>query len=115
MKSDQELLGTPFKELTREEIPCAFAASERAIAKIAAENKKHKSNLNGKLQVITDAVEVYSPADGKVYTSKSRYYQTLKDSGNHVIERGENYGKNRQTQGDFNVKQELKQAIERHL
>lgn len=64
--------------------------------------------------LVIDSIEVVNPADGKVYTSRSKYYRSLKDSGNHIVERGEQ-GHKREIQGDFNVRKELKQAIEQHL
>lgn len=66
------------------------------------------------IQVITDAIEVKSVNDGKVYTSKSKYYASLKASGAHVTEAGE-HGMKRSLQGDYNVRSELKQALQQHL
>jgi len=70
-----------------------------------------KSNTN----VINDSIEVKGLHDGKTYSSKSRYYQSLKETGNHIVEKGEFNNKPRQIQGDYNVRKELKQAIQQHL
>lgn len=64
--------------------------------------------------IITDSIEVLSTADNKTYTSKAKYYRSLKDHGNHVIEAGE-HGKKREQQGDYNCRSELKQAVQQHL
>lgn len=66
------------------------------------------------VQVITDSIEIFSPADGKHYTSKSEYYKALKSSGSHVLEKGE-HGQQTGLKGDYNLKPELKQAIQQHL
>ena len=66
------------------------------------------------IQIITDTAEIRSVADGKTYTSKKKYYDSLKAQGSHVIEPGE-HGHKRQLKGDYNVKRELHQAIQQHL
>lgn len=76
--------------------------------------QNHEGEKSG-LHIITDGIEFKSHHDGKHYSSKHKYYQSLKDTGNHVVEAGENYMKNRQIQGDYNIKKELKQALEQHL
>lgn len=63
----------------------------------------------------TDTTEVKSMADGKTYTSKSKYYQSLKDKGSHVTEKGEFKDKPRELVGDYNVRKELTQAVSRHI
>ena len=67
------------------------------------------------IQVITDSIEVKSHHDGKVYSSKHKYYQSLKDSGHHVVERGEEYLSRKKIDGDFDCRKELKEAARRHL
>lgn len=57
---------------------------------------------------------VVNPVNGKRYDSKSAYYRAVKESGSHIIEAGES-GKERKQQGDYNVREELKEAIEQHL
>lgn len=64
---------------------------------------------------IMDSIEVKGLHDGKMYTSKSKYYQSLKESGNHIIEKGEIKYDKRETQGDYNIKKELRQAVQQHL
>lgn len=34
---------------------------------------------------------IVNQADGKVYDSRSAYYKSLKESGNHILESGEKY------------------------
>ena len=63
---------------------------------------------------ISDNVDFVSHHDGKYYSSKHKYYAELKASGNHVTEAGE-IGSNRDLQGDYNVRKELKQALQQHL
>lgn len=63
---------------------------------------------------VSDCIEAISPLDGKMYTSKSKYYQALKDSGNHIVEAGE-HGNKQEIRGDYNLRPELNQAIQRHL
>lgn len=63
----------------------------------------------------TDSTEVKSMADGKTYTSKAKYYRSLKDNGSHVTEKGEFKNKPRETVGDFDCRKELTQAVYRHL
>lgn len=114
MKSDKELLETPLKDLSKEERARAFLAYDRKATKIDEENKKYKSRPIGRVHVIGDSIEALNPADGKVYSSKSKYYQALKDTGNHVVEPGEQ-GKKLGLQGDYNLRPELKQAMQQHL
>lgn len=64
---------------------------------------------------MTDSTEVKSMVDGKVYTSKAKYYQSLKDKGSHVIEKGEGSGVRKDVRGDYNVRKELTQAVHRHF
>lgn len=64
---------------------------------------------------MTDTTEVKSIADGKTYTSKAKYYQSLKDRGSHVTEKGEFKNKPREMVGDFDCRKELTQAVYRHL
>lgn len=115
MKSDTELLATPLKDLTPEERKMAFAANDRRMAKIEEENNLWASKGGG-IQIITDCVEVKSPIDGKIYTSKKKYYDHIEASGNHIVEKGEiNLAPHREIRGDFDVSRELKQAIHQHL
>ena len=113
MKSEKDLLNTPLKDLSLEERKAAFAARDVLYAKTERENKDYKPKP-GRVQVITDGIEMMNPADGKVYSSKSKYYRALKDMWSHVIEPGEQ-GKTRGLQGDFNNKHELKRALQQHL
>lgn len=71
--------------------------------------KKTKSH-----QIIIDSIEVKSLADGKYYSSKSKYYQSIRDSGGHIVESGESNRK-REIVGDFNVRKELTQATQQVL
>ena len=64
--------------------------------------------------VITDSIEVKGMHDGKVYTSKGRYYQSLKANGSHILEKGESYGR-KEVRGDFNLRRELTQATKEVL
>ena len=113
MRSVKDLLNTPLKDLSPEERKAAFSADNAHRAKIERENKEYIMKPVG-LHVITDSIEVVNPADGKYYSSKSRYYQTLKDTGNHIIEKGEQ-GHKRELRGDYDNKQELRQALQQHL
>lgn len=63
----------------------------------------------------TDTTEVKSMADGKVYTSKAKYYQSLKDNGSHVVEAGEQKCRSKEIRGDYNARKELTQAVYRHI
>jgi hypothetical protein len=64
--------------------------------------------------VITDSIELKSMHDGRMYTSKSKYYDALKQTGSHVLEKGENYGR-KEVRGDFNLRKELTQATKEVL
>lgn len=65
---------------------------------------------------VMDAIELKSMVDGKVYTSKSKYYESLKAGDSHIIEAGEHKeNAMAKLRGDFGCKQELKQAIREHL
>ncbi len=55
---------------------------------------------------------VLNHADGKMYDSKSAYYQSLKDSGHVVVEAG--MDKPREQRGNFDVHKELKSAAQEH-
>jgi hypothetical protein len=51
-------------------------------------------NKENHIHIISDTIDgVLNPADGKRYDSKSKYYQAVKDSGSHIVEKGENYTK----------------------
>ena len=66
--------------------------------------------------VITDCIELKSMADGKTYTSKGKYYESLKAADSHIIEAGEHKSDaQHKLRGDFGCRQELKQAIHQHL
>jgi hypothetical protein len=65
--------------------------------------------------VITDGIELKSMADGKIYTSKARYYESLKAADSHIIEAGEHKPDAQKLRGDFGCRKELKQAIHQHL
>lgn len=64
--------------------------------------------------VITDSIEIKGMHDGKMYTSKSKYYDALKQTGSHVLEKGESYGR-KEVRGDFNLRKELTQATKEVL
>lgn len=114
MTSEKDLLNTPLKDLSPEERKQAFALYEIRLAKIERENKEYKPKPGGRVHVISDCMEAVNPADGKMYSSKSRYYQTLKDTGSHVVEPGE-HGQKRELRGDYNNRPELKRALQQHL
>lgn len=67
------------------------------------------------IQIITDTIEVRSVNDGKIYTSKKKYYDSLKASGSHIVEAGEHKPQTKEIRGDFNVRPELKRALQQHL
>ncbi len=67
---------------------------------------------------IMDTIELKSMADGKMYDSRSQYYESLKRNDSRIIEAGEleaHKKSMREVRGDFNCRKELKQAIEQHL
>lgn len=57
-----------------------------------------------------------NPADGKRYTSRREWNASLRALGyEEVGDQAKTDNSHRQIQGDFNVRAELKQALEQHL
>jgi hypothetical protein len=114
MIDNEALLKTPINELTRDQVTQAFIALEDKFQRIAEENKLFKpSNVKTKVYVQSDYIEsgsIKSMADGKIYDSKSKYYQSVKDAGCVIVgneKQQANKGVNELTQRD------VKNAIER--
>lgn len=79
------------------------------LLEIAELNRNYVPKSQGSHQIISDCMsQVINPADGKPYDSKSRYYQTLKDKGCHVVESGHT---SKRQEADHNVRPDLMRAI----
>lgn len=117
-KEEIEFLNIPIADMTKEQRGAAFELRERQLSEVAEENKKFKPKIKPSKGPygIMDSIEMKSMVDGKTYTSKAKYYESLKRNDSHIIEPGEQkLDKQREVQGDFNCRKELKQAIEKHL
>src|ERR1700722_2606351 len=115
----KDLLNTPLKNLTPAELQTALAEREAQLSAIARANEDYEMQNRAGLHVITDSCEVKSMVDGKVYTSKSRYYDSLKAHDCRIVEPGE-YNpekphKDRLTKADLDCSKELRAAIRQHL
>lgn len=53
--------------------------------------------------------------DGKIYTSRTKYYQAIKAANCHITEPDSRPMGKREIRGDFNVRKELKSAVQQHL
>ena len=116
--TDEELLHTPLKDLTSEQRLLALGAHDRYIEAVRKANKSFKPKpVKSVHHIISDELGgIVNPADGKHYDSKSKYYKAVKASGSHVVESGEmGQQQKRKQEGDYNVREELKQAIQQHL
>lgn len=72
---------------------------------------KSARDVRARTQIIQDSMpETWNPADGKKYDSRSRYYQTLKAKGCHIIEKGEEVAPR---QEDNTLKADLIEAAKR--
>lgn len=116
-KKDIALYEMPMRDRREGKLAADWRLLDRKITQEVKKSiapKKYCSGPSG----IMDTIELRSVADGKMYDSKSKYYDSLKRSDSHIIEAGEqNLDPNRkyETKGDFNCRKELKQAIEQHL
>jgi hypothetical protein len=65
----------------------------------------------GKTWFTSDGMDaVVNHADGKTYDSRSNYYKSLKQTGNHIVEAGETY-KPADPMSDKGYKSDLKKDI----
>lgn len=105
-----DLLKTPIKDLTPEQIMAAHELRAQKDARVRKENEEYGPIKTG-LHIISDDLGVQgvvNPVDGKRYDSKSRYYKAISDSGAHIVEAGEKP----QKQGLGNIKEDLRQAYQ---
>lgn len=56
---------------------------------------------------------IKNPIDGKTYVDKHSYMESVKRAGCRVVGRDMDASVNREIRGDYNVKKELKQAIQK--
>lgn len=58
---------------------------------------------------------ILNHADGKVYDSRSKYYQAISAAGCHIAEADSRPKSKGDIRGDFNVRKELKAAVHKHV
>jgi hypothetical protein len=60
---------------------------------------------------------IVNPADGKRYDSKSNYYRAVKAAGCHIIgnEWNNKQFKRPEVRGDFNIRPQFREALQKHL
>lgn len=117
------LLSKPLKEMTKEEKSVAFGLYDAKIREVVEENKKFQRSVQKKIMVISDDLGlkgVLNHADGKIYDSKSEYSKAVRQKGCRIV--GNDYNNvtmktplERGIRGDFNVRPQLKEAVQRVL
>jgi hypothetical protein len=110
----ENLLNTPIKDLTQEQLMQAITLRDQKNQKIWKENREYGPINIGGVHVISDDLGikgVRNPNDGKFYDSKSQYYKSLKAQG-CFITGNEEPPKERKQRGDFDCRKELAQAID---
>lgn len=54
-------------------------------------------------------------ADNKMYDSRTKYYQAIKAANCHIAEPDSRPTVRKEVRGDFNIRKELKSAVQQHL
>lgn len=100
------LVSIPIAELIEnDQLQAAITQRDLQLQEIAELNKLFVPCSSGSHNIISDCLNrIINPADGKAYDSKSKYYQTLKDKGCHVLESG---NVSKRQEADHNVRKEL--------
>ena len=83
-------------------------------------NSRSGNSINPTFNIISDKLGdgvkgVMNPVNGKRYDSKSSYYGAVKDAGCHIIESQPKDFKRPEVRGDFNVRPQMREAVERVL
>lgn len=91
--SDDQLLNMPIQEIVNMKLVLqACAARDRKSDKIIAENKEYKMRNSIGSMIVSDTIEpTLNHADGRVYDSKSKYYEAVRQTDSHIVEPGESY------------------------
>lgn len=118
-ETEAKALVSPLSKLDADGRNLAFAAGRKRDELVRKANEKHKSSFRGHHYVITDDTGPKGwlcHADGKIYSSKSKYYQAVKDNGCVVVGGADApKPKQRQMRGNFDNSKELREAIQQHL
>lgn len=114
------LLTVPLKDLSKDQRSAAFALYDKKLSDIRTENSKFKSmHVKHLPSVMSDDLGlkgVLNHADGRIYDSKSSFRKATRRAGCYELGNdvtSDNMDRKRETHGDFNVRPELKQALER--
>lgn len=118
-----DLLKTPLKDLTAEQRQQAFLLLDERNRKSREENKRFTPIKYAKVAVHSDDMGlkgVLNHADGKLYDSKSEFRKATRRAGCYEIGtdiKGEDVRVKspleRGVRGDFNVRPELKDAVQK--
>lgn len=116
------LISKPLKDMTSEERSAAFALYDRRVMEVQQENSNFKASQRAPM-VISDDMGlhgIFNHADGKRYDSKSEFNKAVKAKGCRIVGNDWNDSKyktpsERGVRGDYNVRPQLKEAIQKVL
>lgn len=118
------LLGKPLKDMSKEERAQAFASYDAKVREVVEENRKFVPKSRAyRVGIVSDDLGlngVLNHADGKKYDSKSEYAKAVRAKGCRIVGNDLNNAKyktplERGIRGDFNVRPQLKEAVQRIL
>ena len=85
-QDEAAILTTPLADLKLDMMPALFSAYDRRNKLVQEANKTYVPKNNGIHYVISDGMNaIMNPMNGKVYDSRSAYYQSVKDAGGIIV------------------------------